>query len=61
MRSDGTKRKAKFIKSNMMGNDDFFGMKIETLIPFVIRRVTKEDVYDGSGLKFISVVEVRIT
>lgn len=41
----------------MTGNDDIFGMKIETSISFMIGRITKEDAWSGSGLEFASVVE----
>lgn len=45
----------------MSGNDDFFGMKIETSISFMIGRITKEDAWSGSGLEFASVVEMGVT
>lgn len=55
------KGKMDLSKNNMTRNDNVFGVKIEAPISFVIGRVTMKNARNRVGLKFVGVVEVRVT
>ena len=46
-------RKGVFIKDNMSRDDDTIRLEVKTAVPFVIRRIAKEDAQSGARSEFM--------
>jgi len=46
-------RKGVFIKDNMSRDDDTIRLEVKTAVPFVIRRISKEDTQGGARSEFV--------
>jgi len=45
--------KGVFIKDNMSRDDDAIRLEVKTAVPFVIRRIAKEDAQSGARSEFM--------
>nr|GEU59310.1 hypothetical protein [Tanacetum cinerariifolium] len=59
--SHEAERKDSFVKCNMMGNDDFVGVRVKALISLMIVRVPEKDRCCGTRDKFVRWKGVRVT